>query len=83
VDDGVGSRKVIERIVMDLRPGVTELYVHPARDTPELRAIGTDWAGRVDDHALMTRDSALQAMLQRAGAISIGWRPLRALMRAG
>ena len=83
VNEGVGSRKVIERMVMDLRPGVTEMYVHPARDTPELRAVGTDWAGRVDDHALMTRDSNLQAMLQRAGAICIGWRPLRSLMRAG
>jgi hypothetical protein len=83
VNEGVGSRRVIERTVMDLRPGVTELYVHPARDTAELRAIGTDWAGRVDDHALMTRDSNLQAMLQRTGAICIGWRPLRSLMRAG
>jgi predicted glycoside hydrolase/deacetylase ChbG (UPF0249 family) len=83
IDDGVGSRRTIERVVMELRPGVTELYVHPARDTPELRAIGTDWAARVDDHALVTTDSNLQAMLRRAGAVTIGWRPLRSLMRAG
>ena len=83
VDDGVGSRRTIERVVMDLRPGVTELYVHPARDTPELRAIGTDWAARVDDHALVTTDSHLRAMLDRAGVHTIGWRPLRSLMRAG
>jgi predicted glycoside hydrolase/deacetylase ChbG (UPF0249 family) len=82
VDEGVGSRRCIERVVMELRPGVTELYVHPARDTPELRAIGTDWSARVDDHVLVTRDSNLRAMLDRAGAISIGWRPLRSLMRA-
>jgi hypothetical protein len=83
VDEGVGSRRCIERVVMDLRPGVTELYLHPARDTPELRAIGTDWSARVDDHVLVTRDSNLRAMLERAGAITIGWRPLRSLMRAG
>jgi hypothetical protein len=83
VTDGVGSRRGIERVVMDLRHGVTELYVHPARDTPELRALGDDWPGRVDDHALVTRDSNLRAMLERAGANLIGWRPLRSLMRAG
>jgi predicted glycoside hydrolase/deacetylase ChbG (UPF0249 family) len=83
VDEGVGSRRCIERVVMDLRPGVTEVYVHPARDTPELRAIGTDWSARVDDHVLVTRDSNLRAMIERAGAITIGWRPLRSLMRAG
>ncbi|MCC6224899.1 MAG: polysaccharide deacetylase family protein [Microthrixaceae bacterium] len=83
VDGGVGSRHSIERVVMDLRPGVTEIYVHPARDTPELRAIGTDWPARVDDLALMTADSQLRAMLDRAGAVLIGWRAMRSLMRAG
>lgn len=83
VTEGVGSRRDVERVIMDLRPGVTELYVHPARDTPELRALGDDWPGRVDDHALVTRDSNLRAMLERAGATLIGWRPLRSLMRAG
>jgi len=83
VDGGVGSRRSIERVLMELRPGVTELYVHPARDTPELRAMGTDWAARVDDHALVTTDSHLRTMLERAGVHRIGWRPLRSLMRAG
>lgn len=44
---GVGSRRAIERAIFDLRPGVTELYAHPATDTPELRAVAGDWAGRV------------------------------------
>ena len=52
--DGVGSRRSIERALGDLRPGVTEVYVHPALDTPELRAFAPDWAGRVDDHQLVT-----------------------------
>jgi hypothetical protein len=49
---GVGSRRVVERAVMDLRPGVTEVLIHPAIDTPELRASTPDWASRVDDHDL-------------------------------
>ncbi len=35
---GVGSRKAIEAALAELRPGVTEMYVHPAIDTPEQRA---------------------------------------------
>ena len=79
----VGSRKAIERTVTNLRPGVTEMYVHPAVDTPELRAFAPDWAGRVDDHHLMTLDTELPAMLKRAGVHRIGFRPVRELQRAG
>lgn len=79
---GVGSRRTIERVLFDLRPGVTELYVHPAQDTPELRALSPDWAARVDDLDLVTDDSGLRPMLERAGVTLIGYRPLRELQRA-
>ena len=78
----VGSRRILERALFDLRPGVTELYVHPASDSPELRALAPDWAARVDDHDAVTRDKALLALAERAGVIFIGWRQLRDLMRA-
>lgn len=80
---GVGSRRTIERIIGELRPGVTEVYVHPAVDTPELRALADDWPARVDDHDLVTTDHALRSMLDRAGVQRIGFRPLRELQRAG
>jgi hypothetical protein len=80
---GVGSRRLIERAVMDLRPGVTEVLLHPAVDTPELRAATPDWASRVDDHDLATRDRALRAMLDRAGVALIGYRELRDLQKKG
>ena len=35
----VGSRRAIERTLFDLRPGVTEMYLHPAIDTDELRVV--------------------------------------------
>jgi predicted glycoside hydrolase/deacetylase ChbG (UPF0249 family) len=79
---GVGSRTAIEAVVADLRPGVTEVYVHPAVDTPELRAIGTDWPARVDDHDLVTNDAGIRRELERAGAHLIGFRALQSLMRA-
>jgi chitin disaccharide deacetylase len=80
---GVGSRRHIERAVYDLRPGVTELYVHPAIDTPELRALTPDdWAARVDDLDLVVTDRTLRTMLDRAGAHLIGYRELRDLQRS-
>jgi hypothetical protein len=79
---GVGSRKAVERVVRDLRPGVTEVYVHPAVDTPELRAVAPDWSGRVDDHDLVVRDGGVRTMVDRSGARLIGYRRLRDLQRA-
>lgn len=78
-----GSRRLLERVLFDLQPGVTEIHLHPAVDTPELRALAPDWAARVDDHELVTRDSSLPALIERAGAVLIGYRPLRDLARAG
>jgi len=81
--NGVGSRRIIEKVVHDLRPGVTELYLHPALDTPEQRAYDEHWASRVDDHHLLCFDRQLPEMLRRAGVELIGFRPLRDLQRAG
>src|SRR5947207_2446783 len=78
---GVGSRRAIERVLVELRSGVTELYVHPAVDTPELRALAPDWPGRVDDHDLVTGHATLRALAERAGASFIGYRVLRELQR--
>ena len=83
VKAGVGSRRDIERALFDLRPGVTEMYVHPASDTPELRALAPDWANRVDDHHLMVHDAGLRAMIARSGVKLVGFRELRDAMRAG
>ncbi|MEX2254227.1 MAG: polysaccharide deacetylase family protein [Acidimicrobiia bacterium] len=79
---GVGARRHIERTLFDLRPGVTEVYLHPAMDTDELRASHPDWAGRVEDHAFLCNDPSLPALIERAGATLIGYRELRALQRA-
>ncbi len=80
---GVGARRAFERTLHDLRPGVTEIYAHPATDHSELRSLAPDWANRVDDHHLLTRDSELRAMIERSGVRLIGWRELRDLQRAG
>ena len=80
---GVGARAGVEKVVSELRPGVTELFLHPAVDTPELRAFATDWQTRVDDHVLATTDDVLRAAIERQGVHLIGYEPLRELQRAG
>jgi chitin disaccharide deacetylase len=82
VAGGGSTRRTIERAVMDLRPGVTEVLVHPAIDTPELRASTPDWPNRVDDHDLVTRDHSLRAMLDRAGVTLVSYRQLRDAQRS-
>ena len=75
-----GSRARIERAVHELEPGVTELHIQPAIDTPEVRALSPNWAAWVDDHALATQAGGLQRMLERRGAVLIDYRQLRALI---
>ena len=77
-----GARRTIERALFELAPGVTELVVHPAMDTDELRAACSDWAGRVEDHAYVRHDPSLADLIERAGATLIGYRELRELQRA-
>ena len=83
VYSGVGARRPFEKALQDLRPGVTEIFVHPGTDHAELRSLAPDWANRVDDHHLLTRDTQLGAMVERSGVRLIGWRELRDLQRAG
>ena len=79
---GVGARQAVGETLANLKAGVTELFVHPATDHSELRALAPDADGRVDDYVLMTDVDALDAALATAGAELIGWRPLRDLQRA-
>jgi hypothetical protein len=78
-----GSRERVTRALANLQPGVTELHVQPAIDTPEVRALTENAEQWIDDHVFVTRDAHLPAMLADAGAVLIGYRQLRTAMRAG
>ncbi|MEY2430278.1 MAG: hypothetical protein QOC92_3 [Acidimicrobiaceae bacterium] len=79
---GVGSRRFINKALFDLRPGVTEVYVRPAVDTDELRAVAPDWSARVDDHDFVVRDGSLRTLIERSGVTLIGYRQIRDVQRA-
>jgi chitin disaccharide deacetylase len=72
--------EVAKRIFEDLPPGLTYLLMHPALDTPELRAICTDWRQRVADYETFGNPK-LCDYVRQAGIHVIGWRPIRQLMR--
>jgi hypothetical protein len=77
----VGTRKAFLELLDTLEPGVTELALRPAVDTPELRAIATDWRARVADEVLLVADRGLDQVISEAGVTLIGYRPLREAMR--
>ncbi|MGA9276733.1 carbohydrate deacetylase [Ilumatobacter sp.] len=77
-----GSRARVLDAVANLQPGVTEIHVQPAIDTPEVRAFaGTLADGWISDLEL-TRSDELRSALDAAGAVMIGFRDLRDAMRA-
>jgi predicted glycoside hydrolase/deacetylase ChbG (UPF0249 family) len=62
-----------------LPPGLTYFMIHPAQDTPELRAISDDWPQRVADYETFM-SAALREHVRKLGVEVIGWRPLREQM---
>jgi chitin disaccharide deacetylase len=77
-----GSAERVFAAIDGLRPGVTEIHVQPAIDTPEVQALGEYTQGWIDDLALVTGDD-LRGRLEASGATLIGYRELRDAMRAG
>jgi len=83
---GSSTRALVERELRTLPPGVTELLIQPALDTPELRAAAADWQRRVDHHRLVcegSEGSTLRRAVEDSGVTLIGYRELRTLTRDG
>jgi predicted glycoside hydrolase/deacetylase ChbG (UPF0249 family) len=78
-----GSRERVYTAISSLPAGVSEIHVQPAIDTAEVRALAGDVAdGWIDDLDLVVNDTVLRALLRDSGAVLIGYRELRAAMRA-
>jgi predicted glycoside hydrolase/deacetylase ChbG (UPF0249 family) len=77
-EDRIGQA---QKIFDDLPPGLTYMLVHPALDTPELRAMTDDWQQRLADYETFL-SSELRNHVHRCGIQVIGWRPLREAMQA-
>lgn len=77
-DDRVAQ---VKQVLDGLPPGLTYLIIHPAQDTPELRAATPSWPACVADYQAFTSE-ALRVFVQKSGIYVLGYRDLRDLMRS-
>jgi predicted glycoside hydrolase/deacetylase ChbG (UPF0249 family) len=68
-------------IVRNLKPGVTELFIHASKESDELKAITNSWEKRVQEAALFTNDAGFRKLIKDEKIILIGYRPLMELQR--
>lgn len=68
-------------LIRALRPGVTEIYIHPFEDTGELRQIMPHHAKRGMELRLFT-DPEVRRAIAEEGVRLIGWSDLRTAQRA-
>lgn len=69
------------QIVKDLKPGVTELYIHAGLPNDELKAITGSWSTRAQEFDVFTHDEDMKRLVTDQGVKLIGYRPLRELQR--
>ena len=69
------------KMVGNLKPGVTELYIHAALPTDELKAITGLWSTRSQEREVFTQDPEMKKLVADQRIVLIGYRPLRDLQR--
>jgi len=80
-DEGKDVKAFWLKIIRELKPGVTELYIHAAKPTDELKAITGSWATRAAEFELFTHDPDLRRLVEEQQIKRLGYRPLRELQR--
>ncbi len=80
-DEADAEAQLVE-LFAGVEPGVTEICLRPAADTPELREAAPDWRRRTRDMGLLSSKAALGRAADTAGVKLLGYRALRELMRA-
>jgi predicted glycoside hydrolase/deacetylase ChbG (UPF0249 family) len=68
-----------KQALSSLQPGLTHFIIHPAKDTPELRAIAQDWRCRAGDYQNFMNEE-LRRHIQKIGLHVIGYRTLQNLI---
>ena len=79
---GEPAARVLNAALENLRPGVTEIFLHPVEDGPELRGYDVENADlRAADFLCLT-DPELHRRAEQHSVRTMSFRPLRDLMRA-
>ena len=80
--EGESIEEYWKRVLRELRPGVTELYIHAALPGEEMRHITNSWRERAAEYELFTRDPELRRIVEERNIRLVGFRELRELQRA-
>ncbi len=67
------------KVLKNLKPGVTELYIHAGLPTDELKAITGSWSTRSKEFETFTHDAEIRQVVADQNITLIGYRPLREL----
>lgn len=86
--EGESFRDYWKRMFMELKPGVTEAFVHISLSTEESRCMLKSarfvlLPQRVEEYELFTKDPELREILDGQGVKRIGYRVIRDLQRQG
>jgi predicted glycoside hydrolase/deacetylase ChbG (UPF0249 family) len=76
--DHIGAAK---KILSEIPVGITHFILHPAIDTPEMRAISSDWPSRVENYKAFMSDE-LKKFIEQEDIKLIGYRQIRDAMRS-
>jgi hypothetical protein len=68
-------------VVKNLKPGLTELYIHAGLPNDELKAITSSWSTRAEEFEVFARSDEMRQLIATEKIILIGYRPLRDLQR--
>ena len=80
LDDKEEPLAKARRAFDELQPGITYMVIHPAKDTPELRAMTPNWPHRVREYETFMNPE-LRRHVEESGVKVMGCRPLRDFMR--
>ncbi|MDQ7052912.1 MAG: polysaccharide deacetylase family protein [candidate division KSB1 bacterium] len=72
---------VFEKVLRNLKPGVTEIYIHASIDSPELKHITATHAIRHAEYEWVMSD-ALKQLVKELGIKLISYKPIMKLMRS-
>lgn len=70
----------VKKMLSNLKPGLSRFYIHPAKDSPELRRIVPDWQCRVADYDVFMSTELLQ-YIKRLGIKMVSYRQLKHAMQ--
>lgn len=66
-------------VVKNLKPGLTELYIHAGLPDDELKAITGSWSTRAQELEVFTHSEEMKQLIAGQKIILLGYRPLREL----